>query len=590
MKRLLLASLLLLSVSAFGQYTPNIGLYTPPVGSTGWGPAVNQNFMTLDSLLSGNTPLPGLAVTGTTTLGTVNATNLNVSGTTTFATLNLTTVNATAVNTTSLNATGGTTVNNLTILGTCTGCATSVTWASISGKPYPVTSAQTWAYVMNTGQPTALWGTNDDNVMQVWNPLNFNVAFATNAATAANALACSGCPSAGNIQRTRTAATCNTGNTAGATCTSSFSVTGTPYSSSSSWDVVCSGIGQSGAPFIQAAVPSSTTAFTVVISNGQGSQAVVSGYAGLGDPAAPSPTGLPPIINDILNWIENRVLCEHVVNTTLGTGFTAGFQTITPPSMESIYNGAMLIAGGANPEIINVQNVTATTFGALFANDHLGTDPLFGATFPRGQAAEPLFTQAEVLGYVADALEDLLLKTWALYNIIQTVLAANISTYNAPSDAIRIERMSRQDSIDPAPLDRHRLWDVSVSDLDMKDPNWATTVGRPSMYFEDELNVGQFGIYKIPDNAYPLNVWYSQRTPVVLTLMTGLSIPFPLAYIPYYGALAKMFAKDGEMRDPDRQQYCQKRYAMGVEIVIRLLDRCKEDSNAAACFVSCWQC
>lgn len=67
----LIPALLLLCGSAFGQYapTPNIGLEIPSNGSTNWNIPLNYNFNRLDQLLSGNLPLPNLAVTGNVTVG-----------------------------------------------------------------------------------------------------------------------------------------------------------------------------------------------------------------------------------------------------------------------------------------------------------------------------------------------------------------------------------------------------------------------------------------------------------------------------------------------------------------------------------------
>ena len=64
----------------------------------------------------------------------------------------------------------------------------------------------------------------------------------------------------------------------------------------------------------------------------------------------------------------------------------------------------------------------------------------------------------------------------------------------------------------------------------------------------------------------------------MFTLIAPLGVPDPLAYIPYYGMLARVFRKDGEMRDPQREVYCEQRYNMGVEIVTRLLEAIPVDA------------
>jgi hypothetical protein len=47
--------------------TPNVGLQVPDSYENDWGPPVNANWSLLDQLLSGNVPLPGLAVDGVLT-------------------------------------------------------------------------------------------------------------------------------------------------------------------------------------------------------------------------------------------------------------------------------------------------------------------------------------------------------------------------------------------------------------------------------------------------------------------------------------------------------------------------------------------
>jgi len=284
------------------------------------------------------------------------------------------------------------------------------------------------------------------------------------------------------------------------------------------------------------------------------------------------------LANDILMAASTRVFIEPVVNTTLGTGVVApGIVTITPPSMVAIYNGAMMVvdfghhSSGSEQEVITASNVTATTFQATFHYPHLGSALLRGGTFPTGQSVDILFTQLEVLGYLTDVVNDFLLKTRPISNIIQSVFTANIPLYNSPPDAIRIERISRQDSANKI----FRLWDASITDLDCKNPNWRGVTGKPNMWYEDQINVGQYGIYPLPNNGYVSNIWYSQLNASPLLLNSPLLVPDVMADIPYYGMLARMFGKDGELRDPQRQSYCKQRYDIGVEIVVRLFEGLK---------------
>jgi hypothetical protein len=276
------------------------------------------------------------------------------------------------------------------------------------------------------------------------------------------------------------------------------------------------------------------------------------------------------IANDILTWIEQRILCEDVVNAVLPGTISPGPQTVGI-SDPSLYPGALVIVGSTAPEVVNVTAYDGTNITATFVNFHPAGEPVVGATFPRGNEIndDRLFYQLEILAYLGEITNDFMLKTWPVYNIVQELVTSGTRYYSSPTDAIRIERMSR---IDPARV--ARMYNVSASDLDMMDPVWPTVNGKPTAYFEDQLNTGQFGVYPLPLENAIMWAWYSQRSPAqtLWNLMTPMPIPDPLCYIPYYGVLARMFGKDGEMRDPGREQYCRQRYQGGVEIVVRLLE------------------
>lgn len=276
------------------------------------------------------------------------------------------------------------------------------------------------------------------------------------------------------------------------------------------------------------------------------------------------------IANDILNWIEQRVLCEIPVSGTLPTTVASGSQTIAL-AHNSLYAGAEVIIGGVNPEVVGVVAYDGTSMTVSLVHAHAAGDPVFGATFPRGNNIDDnrLYYQSEVLEYLGEITNDFMLKTWPVYNIVQSLLNSGSRYYSSPVDAIRIERMSR---INPTSVTR--FYNVSASDLDMMDPTWPAVNGPPTTYFEDQLNTGQYGVYPLPLLNASTWVWYSQRSPqqTLWSLLTPMPIPDPLCYIPYYGVLARMFGKDGEMRDPGREQYCRSRYTGGVEIVIRLLE------------------
>jgi len=67
-------------IGLHAQSTPNIGLSVPVQNSTRWDIPMNANSNRLDAYLSGNAPLPALAVTGTFTAGATTVGSVTVTG------------------------------------------------------------------------------------------------------------------------------------------------------------------------------------------------------------------------------------------------------------------------------------------------------------------------------------------------------------------------------------------------------------------------------------------------------------------------------------------------------------------------------
>lgn len=273
------------------------------------------------------------------------------------------------------------------------------------------------------------------------------------------------------------------------------------------------------------------------------------------------------IANDLLTEIS-YILVEPVVNTQLGTAVMPGVQTVTPPSLASIYVGAMLIVGsGTDEEVITVTAVASPSFTATFANSHPSTDPLYGATFPVGEDNNPFFSQPEVLSYVSNAQNDYLVRVPMIEAVTTQNFAPTQRTQNVPSDAIQIERVA---------VGGYPLLEQGQSSLDQIWYLWPTTTpGPPRTWFEDRLNFMTYGVQPVPLNAFTVEVIYAQRDSQQLALNEGFLLPDPFLHYVKYGALAAIFSKDGEQRDPARAQYCMQRFMLGVRIGMHFYDNSK---------------
>ena len=100
--------------------------------------------------------------------------------------------------------------------------------------------------------------------------------------------------------------------------------------------------------------------------------------------------------------------CQPAVYQALTSPVTAGSGvTATVGSTYAMYPGALLVVeipGAALIEVVAViAVVNATQFTANFVNSHASGVAVWGATFPTQQATDPIFTQAEMLGYLSRA-------------------------------------------------------------------------------------------------------------------------------------------------------------------------------------------
>jgi hypothetical protein len=256
------------------------------------------------------------------------------------------------------------------------------------------------------------------------------------------------------------------------------------------------------------------------------------------------------------------VFVEGVVNTTFTQAVAASVapQAVNVNSTDGMYVGATLMVGrGATREAVAITAVGTGTFTAIFAQSHVNGDPVLGGTFPTGETNNEFFTQGEVLGYLATAQNDYLLKVPLVYAITTQQFKSQQRVQPMPADAIQIQRVA---------LNGRPLMESSETAWDVLTYKWNTTPANwPLFYFQDKAGFESYALGpSVPLNAFSVEVLYAQRDGIQLAVGDGFLLPDP--FVPYvkYGAMAMMFNKDGEQRDPTRGKYCQNRFNMGVKI------------------------
>lgn len=277
-------------------------------------------------------------------------------------------------------------------------------------------------------------------------------------------------------------------------------------------------------------------------------------------------------------------LIERFVNTPIAfiDGPTPGTANVGVSTLYGIYVGAMIFVGTpANIEVVTVTALGFDFFTATFANAHASNEPIFGATFPSGQSLgpqfntpslSPLFTQAEIIGYINDAQSDFLLAVRPLYEIVMVAVTTGQRFYQQPADCIRLERIA----INPNPNDYNSttmdLLETAQTSLDLTNPTWMGKQGLPSEWFRDESGNQQYGYSPLPSSNVVAELWYSQNNiPNNVILTTPLLVPDAFAHVIKYSVLAKCWTKDGETRDPKRAEYCERRVKMITMLAVKFM-------------------
>jgi hypothetical protein len=140
-------------------------------------------------------------------------------------------------------------------------------------------------------------------------------------------------------------------------------------------------------------------------------------------------------------------LSQPAVYSSLLAPVAAGIGvTANVASTYAMYPGAQLIIevpGNAEQEVVSITSVTDQThFVATFANNHASVAPVWGATFPTQEATDPIFTQTEMLAYLARAQNEFLTTVPCYYQRFFQTVNTGILYQNTPPTALLIDRVA----------------------------------------------------------------------------------------------------------------------------------------------------
>lgn len=183
-----------------------------------------------------------------------------------------------------------------------------------------------------------------------------------------------------------------------------------------------------------------------------------------------------------------------------GTDLTIPLPIVFPatnPPTEYLYPGAMVVVGyqGANAEVVTViEVIDDSNFTGNLVNAHVAGENVFGATFPCQAATDPVFTQAEIIGYIAQAQNEFLAKVPLIFEFFENnliLLGQNFQT--APGTAIEMERVAVQSN---------PPWTMfNIASISRTSDTVTAVLSSPSTadYWTAELNIQ---VYAVNDNSF----------------------------------------------------------------------------------------
>lgn len=267
-------------------------------------------------------------------------------------------------------------------------------------------------------------------------------------------------------------------------------------------------------------------------------------------------------------------LVEDIVNTSLtqpaAVSLPATPSTLFVTSTLAMYAGAQVVISqpdGTQPAIITILTFdpsTETCTAILPSAYSLGAT-LLGATFPTQQPSDPLFTQVEVLSYLARAQNEFLSKLPCIFQFTSQNIDLGVDYQALPANAIELERVS---------ISGTRLYEISQSQATMEDPQWQFNTSRPTPrgWFEDRTGYYGWGLWPVPQAAFEAKLITSKRGPDALILTSGFEIPDTLLHGTKYLALAWMWQKAGEQRSPSMARIAMDHYTRTLAFATRYMD------------------
>lgn len=109
--------------------------------------------------------------------------------------------------------------------------------------------------------------------------------------------------------------------------------------------------------------------------------------------------------------------------------------------------------------------------------------------------------------------------------------------------------------------------------LDRGTSDWEQNTSAQPRYFNEGSNLPtlEFDLAKAPSQAGTIGLTYVPQPPTLTGAGVALMVPDEAESAVLYGAMGELLSSEGEGIDPERADYCEKRYSLAVELVNALI-------------------
>lgn len=181
-----------------------------------------------------------------------------------------------------------------------------------------------------------------------------------------------------------------------------------------------------------------------------------------------------------------------------------------------------------------------------------------------------MWSQADVLSYMTNVLQDFLKRTGITSAIAFLVGVANQSEYDLPQNMIYLRRLAWRPGLTGTDYEELPAVDTFQMDENASQTWPADAAQVPTAYLMDLLPSLTVRVTPTPNDAGEAEITITTLGPAPTGAGVALAVPDDWAPYIAFGVLEQMFGKAGEASDPQRASYCHERYEEGVELA-RLL-------------------